>query len=753
MIASNTVHPTDDSLNVSQSYTYDNMGKLIKATNNNLTTTYAYDSLGRKTEEIEYDSNGYSTFNGFFYVGVSQQVERQIVGINNLLMYSNTAYIYDDEMRVIEVIESGTTTATYTYDANGNKASQTLANGVVSTYTYNNANLITHILNTSGDMTISEYEYSYYLDGSDSCKTRTENGIIETTSYEYDGLKRLTKESVTTGSTTDTYAYEYDDYGNRIEMTVTGSENYATTYSYDDAQGNYTALLQKESKTSADETPLPGFTTTAEQTVYTYDANGSQLTKKTSEKTETNTYNALNQLVGFTDGETTASYAYNVSGLRIEKTVDGETINHVWDGSKQIVADIVDNDFYEADCYLRGTNLVAKYNYCNGVKSEYTYYTQNAHGDVVNLTDETSAVTKSYTYDAFGVEQNIDDSDTNAFRYCGEYFDAETGTVYLRARYYDPSIGRFISRDSYAGKNEDPLSLNRYTYCHNNPIIGIDPSGHSITLLITTVLLSAALAGGISLYNESKSVGGISNMESQNWKNVAFDTGVGALCGLAGYGFGAAGGFAFSSFATASSASPLIASATSNTLSYAIGTGITGGMVGNYASTVAYQSCYGYCDPEEIIHNAAWGGVSGGIGNTLGYGLSLNRLRVTVQGGNSSTVTYAGYSKNGYNPSPGERTLNGYLSNNISPEAEVSLFTHSSGFNNNNGQIGGAFKRFGNSSHGGIYPHVHQPQVNVAPNGNVYGSVGSKTTNGGVTYPTQRDIKQLYSYLNNGKYR
>ena len=221
-----------------------------------------------------------------------------------------------------------------------------------------------------------------------------------------------------------------------------------------------------------------------EETVYSYDANGNQITKTTSEKTETYTYDGLNQLIGFADGDIAASYAYNVSGLRIEKTVDGETINHVWDGSQQIIADVVDNDFYEADCYLRGTNLVAKYNYCNGVKSEYTYYTQNAHGDVVNLTDETGAVTKSYTYDAFGVEQNIDDSDTNAFRYCGEYFDAETGTVYLRARYYDPSIGRFISRDSYAGKNEDPLSLNRYTYCHNNSIYYNDKSGNAVETVV-----------------------------------------------------------------------------------------------------------------------------------------------------------------------------------------------------------------------------------------------------------------------------
>ena len=99
---------------------------------------------------------------------------------------------------------------------------------------------------------------------------------------------------------------------------------------------------------------------------------------------------------------------------------------------------------------------------------------------MVNLTDSTGAITKSYTYNAFGVEKNIDDSDTNAFRYCGEYYDAETGTIYLRARYYDPAIGRFISRDSVTGKNADPLSLNLYTYCHNNPVYFYDPSGHSV---------------------------------------------------------------------------------------------------------------------------------------------------------------------------------------------------------------------------------------------------------------------------------
>ena len=74
--------------------------------------------------------------------------------------------------------------------------------------------------------------------------------------------------------------------------------------------------------------------------------------------------------------------------------------------------------------------------------------------------------------------KRADPNDTNLFRYCGEYFDKETGTIYLRARYYDSTIGRFITEESYCGKDSDPLSLNLYTYCHNDPLNFFDPSGH-----------------------------------------------------------------------------------------------------------------------------------------------------------------------------------------------------------------------------------------------------------------------------------
>ena len=131
--------------------------------------------------------------------------------------------------------------------------------------------------------------------------------------------------------------------------------------------------------------------------------------------------------------------------------------------------------------------------------------------------------------------------------------------------------------------------------------------------------------------------------------------------------------------------------------------------------------------------------------------LSMLYWRYISKHGRISTPNSGqGFSPNGYDPQPGERTLDGYVKNQASPE--ISLHTDSAGFNNNNGNVGGDFKRFGAEAHGGVSPHVHQPKRNVAPNGNIYGTLGTKTANGGVTSPSTKDVKQLYEYLTNGKY-
>ncbi|PRX24061.1 RHS repeat-associated protein [Orenia metallireducens] len=100
------------------------------------------------------------------------------------------------------------------------------------------------------------------------------------------------------------------------------------------------------------------------------------------------------------------------------------------------------------------------------------YYHLNGHDDVIALSDENGQVVAEYDYDAWGniLSQSGSMAEENPYRYAGCYYDEETGLYYLRARYYDPEIGRFIRRDTVQ-------KINQYAYAENNPVMLIDPSG------------------------------------------------------------------------------------------------------------------------------------------------------------------------------------------------------------------------------------------------------------------------------------
>ena len=146
------------------------------------------------------------------------------------------------------------------------------------------------------------------------------------------------------------------------------------------------------------------------------------------------------------------------------KTVNGVTTNHIWDGSN-IVAE-TDGNKQVAAKYYRGSGLISQ-----EVSNTESYYQFNMHGDVIGLTGVNGELIEDYDYDAFGNQINQSTEKSTPFRYNGEYYDEETGFTYLRARYYDPSMGRFITEDSiYDGGNW-------YAYCYNNPVKFIDPMG------------------------------------------------------------------------------------------------------------------------------------------------------------------------------------------------------------------------------------------------------------------------------------
>ena len=406
------------------SYVYDNKGLLVSETNSasGVVKTFTYDSAGNV---------------------LSMTVAR------NGAVDMSQSYAYDKLNRLTSVSQNGTVIATYSYDAKNNRTQTVTSNGETTSYNYNLANMLTG--QTTGNK-LSE-TYSYYLNGNQ--KSKESNG--QTTNYMYDSMNRLVSENDT--------EYAFDDFGNRLTMTV---GEITTTYSYD---------LNNRLTESVEEN---GDVITS--TKFFYDNNGNQITKATMINQPNATgmtgdytistvsdnfvalyeYNCYNQLVEIDTNGVVSSYTYSPDGLRHSKTVGGETTTFVYDAAN-IIEEITSNG---TNKYYRGIEIIKN---DNGV-----YYIYNGQGDISLLADNYKRIVANYSYDAYG-NQSMGNTVYNPFGYRGEYQDLCSGLIYLRNRYYDPSIGRFIT--------EDPArdGLNWYVYCRNNPIKYIDPTGYWAT--------------------------------------------------------------------------------------------------------------------------------------------------------------------------------------------------------------------------------------------------------------------------------
>ena len=432
--------------------------KLTK--NKDVVKNYSYDSAGNKSA---------------FKVKVGDDTKLSLT------------YEYDGESKLTSVKDAeGNKVAGYEYDSNGNLSERSVAGAdLVTTYTYDYQNRLTKLTNqTESAGVISKYQSEYLTNGQKSKETSEvldEKGknSAKTATYTYDLLGRITKETKT-GS--EDISYVYDSHNNRREMSV---GNKTTVYKYNQND----ELLRTDT--------LNGETEENAVVIYKNDKNGNQLAtinryeipndRKDGSYVDidvtlgdnrlnenvVNHYNALNQLTETLTKNYKVSFTYDAEGLRTGKTVNGEKTVYVWDGD-QVVMELSEGGKVQKR-YIRGNDLV----YADkGDEMEKTYYVTDTHGNVVQLLDETGNVTKTYEYDSFGNEVNPDKKDENPFRYCGEYYDKETEEIYLRARYYQPSVGRFITRDTYTGESDESLSLHLYTYCENDSVNAWDPSGH-----------------------------------------------------------------------------------------------------------------------------------------------------------------------------------------------------------------------------------------------------------------------------------
>ena len=352
-------------------------------------------------------------------------------------IYNEYCYIYVGNAGGFSIptyVQGGavTTVAEYTYDAVGNLVSETKNNGTSTLYTYNNAGLPQTMQNKRGDTVLSGYTYSYFLDGNIKSITEADG---KTTNYTYDKLGRVTKEEKIDNGTTFVIQYTYDSRGNRASKTENGIR---TTYTYD--LGN---RLTAESSTG-------------KVVTYSYDDNGNRcITYVNNNFAGVYAYDLFNKQISYTANNIGYTYyTYRPDGLR--HSVGNN--KHVWDGNN-----ITAEKYYSSvTVYVYGIALI---------KSGTRYYLYSWHGDVIALISLAGSITKTYEYDAFGVEDDIDDSDSNPWRYCGEYYDKETKELYLRARYYDSVTGTFTQ--------EDPIKdgSNWYSYCMGNPVVFTDPSG------------------------------------------------------------------------------------------------------------------------------------------------------------------------------------------------------------------------------------------------------------------------------------
>ncbi len=426
-------------------FSYDRNGNVKAVTDSNGNTkSYTYDKNDRITQFDDGNSNSIS-----YEYNQNSSVSSMDMTAGDTT--HTVGFDYNPLNQLVSLSRDSKNLADFTYDERGNISSIKHNNGTYTAYTYNESNQLKSIKNFDADgNVINSYGYSYDDTGNITA-VQTEEGTI---TYQYDKLNQLVEETLLNGTT---ISYEYDSVGNRTKKVVDdGSTTDTTNYSYDEV--NQLSTVDGEA--------------------YTYDSNGN-LTNNGDKQFIYNENNRLIEVLDSTD-KTIASYKYDRQGRRVSKVTDNGVVNfHYGDcGCKQ------DKVMYETD---GNNNIIAEYTYdkqgnpVTMIKNGETYYYHvNGHGDVTALTDESGNIVAQYQYDAWGniISMSGTMAESNTIRYAGYKYDNETGLYYLRARYFDSEIGRFLTRDTFHGFEDDQQSLNRYAYTKNNPIMYTDPTGH-----------------------------------------------------------------------------------------------------------------------------------------------------------------------------------------------------------------------------------------------------------------------------------
>ncbi len=383
------------------------------------------------------------------------------------------------------------------YDNNGtvsNSASRRRLSKIKTTWNGNGPNYAL-------DRLISQNDYTYdnmgqrltntvttqpaNADGSGQTNSSGPVLNARTESYAYDTLNRLSAVDYGDGqkqgdptNPTATPGYTFDPMGNRLSksdtVTANGTTTTTTTASTFDAANRLLSVSQNGASASA----------------VTSDADGNTLTDASG---RTLTWDSQNRLVSCTKGGVTSTSTYGADGLRRSSTVNGVTTYYAYDGQTMIremrqnptTGALVNTATYfqgirGTECRVDETQVSESYTdpttNNSGVRGRTSWYVYDGLGSVVGevAPDAMGTMTSSPKYDVYGAVRANGGSASSRQGFVGgleHVTDTETGLIYMRARYYDPSVGRFVSEDP--SKN----GLSWFAYCGNNPVNLVDANG------------------------------------------------------------------------------------------------------------------------------------------------------------------------------------------------------------------------------------------------------------------------------------
>ncbi len=526
-----------DGNNQSSTISYDFEGKPIAETSNGVTTSLTYNAAGGLTQ-IKEGTTGNQTTTDVVLDKAGQSVKETTTGqaatnvtydsIGNQtratnLGTGNTSAEFNGRNLAIKETDTAYRDSTAQYDANGNVTSITLPSGKIITYTYDqtsqltgisvdvvlngiNQNVVNPVVKT-GSQSATESTAIEYDKSGNATKITKANGTFSEMTYDSAGHITGTTNKNEIGGIISSFTYSYDANGNVTSATGDGT---STTYTYDnldellsasdsqghlwsyayDAAGNRTQLTDGSGTTTYsfndpnDKNRLTSSTKGGITTSYSYDPRGNNTGRSDG---TTITYDTSNLITSAKVGSgPLVTYSYDTNKRIVARTTNNVTTRYQYDGDRVSAETDVTGTILVAYSYDQKGQLISqtRKDVTNPSGSNKTYYYHyDNHGSVTSLTDPAGSVVKSYTYDPYGnvLSETGEIGLTNNYTYSGYWQDQTTKLFMLKARAYDPTIGRFLTIDPNPSnddfKQDNVLSTNYYLYTSNNPISRIDPLG------------------------------------------------------------------------------------------------------------------------------------------------------------------------------------------------------------------------------------------------------------------------------------